>query len=117
MRINNAASWRSSGGSGGRPEPGLAPLAREAQSPAFDARYGLALEAAGDYANALPQLRRALTVYSGELNLLLAAARSEEAIGDDRSAGELFERAAQIAPPGQQREEALAAIDRLALKR
>ncbi|MCW8984337.1 MAG: sulfatase-like hydrolase/transferase [Thermoanaerobaculales bacterium] len=95
----------------------LAPLAEAASSPEFDARYGMALEAAGDHAKAQPLLRRALTVYSSELDLVLAAARCEEAIGETGSAMALYERAAQMAPPGRNRDEALAGVDRLALKR
>jgi arylsulfatase A-like enzyme/Tfp pilus assembly protein PilF len=94
----------------------LASLAEVASSPELDARYGLALEAAGDHRRALPLLRRALTVYASELDLVLAAARCEEAIGETEQAMALYERAAQMAPPGLKREEALQAVDRLALK-
>jgi tetratricopeptide (TPR) repeat protein len=94
----------------------LAPLAESNSSPELDARYGMALEAAGDHATAQPLLRRALTVYSSELDLVLAAARCEEAVGDISSAMALYERAAKMAPPGRNRNEALAGVDRLALK-
>jgi arylsulfatase A-like enzyme/Flp pilus assembly protein TadD len=95
----------------------LGPLAESNSSPELDARYGMALEAVGDHATAQPLLRRALTVYSSELDLVLAAARCEEAVGDISSAMALYERAAKMAPPGRNRDEALAGVDRLALKR
>jgi arylsulfatase A-like enzyme/Flp pilus assembly protein TadD len=95
----------------------LAPLATKEKSPELDARYGMALEAAGNPGDALPLLRRALAMYPSELDLMLATARCEETIGDTKSAMALYQRAAQMAPPGQKREEALAAVDRLALKR
>ena len=94
----------------------LEPLSSAVSTPELDARYGMALEAIGRYGKALPLLRRALMVYSSELDLVLATAGCEEAIGETKSAMSLYEQAAQMAPPGPKREEALAAVDRLALK-
>jgi arylsulfatase A-like enzyme/Flp pilus assembly protein TadD len=94
----------------------LEPLSSAVSSPELDARFGMALEAIGQHGKALPLLRRALTVYSSELDLVLATAGCEEAIGETTSAMSLYEQAAQMAPPGPKREEALAAVDRLALK-
>jgi Flp pilus assembly protein TadD len=81
------------------------------------ARYGVALAAAGDCSLALPQLSSALHEYFDETDVVIAAARCEEQQGDADRAIELFQRVAQVAPPGPIREEALGAVQRLALAR
>ena len=78
-------------------------------------RFGLALASAGECSRALPQLRRSFDRFQGEVALLVSCARCEEAAGDPGRARRLFEQVAQLAPPGTLRDEATAAIERLAL--
>jgi len=77
-------------------------------------RYGVALATAGECDRALPQLRRALDHFSAEGQLVVVCARCEEAAGDPVRARRLFEQVAQLTPPGDLRDEATAAIERLA---
>ena len=77
------------------------------------ARLGLVLEARRERRRALPLLREAAASYADSLEVVGALARCEEECGDPGSARRLYERAAQLAPPGPVRESALAALRRL----
>jgi len=87
-----------------------------AESPAngeVTARLGLALAAQGERRRALPLLREAAAAFADNADVVGALARCEEEAGDRDAARRLWERLAQMTPPGSAREEALAAIRRL----
>lgn len=79
------------------------------------ARLGMALEAGGDPARALPELRAAAPVFPGHLELALALARAEERAGDPAAARELYAAVARASAPGALRDEATGALERMAL--
>jgi hypothetical protein len=75
----------------------------------------MALEAGGDPARALPELRAAAPVFPGHLELALALARAEERAGDPAAARELYAAVARASAPGALRDEATGALERMAL--
>jgi Flp pilus assembly protein TadD len=79
------------------------------------ARLGITLEAADRELRALPLLREAVAAYPDNIQVLMAAARAEEAAGDPKTARRLFTEVAQRAPRGETRDEAIVALERLAL--
>ena len=88
----------------------------EPDNPEIRARLGIALEAADDTSRALPLLRAAAPAYPQNLELMMALARAEEQAGDPESAQRLFASLAQTSPPGELRDEAVRALERLALR-
>jgi tetratricopeptide (TPR) repeat protein len=79
------------------------------------ARLGLALEADGAAARALPLLRDTAPAYPQHPALTIALARAEERAGDRNAARRLFTTIAQTSPPGELRDEATSALERIAL--
>ena len=79
------------------------------------ARLGLALEAEGAAARALPLLRETAPAYPQHLALTMALARAEERVGDRDAARRLYTTIAQTSPPGELRDEATSALERIAL--
>jgi len=89
--------------------------AEEGSDPEIGARLGIAFEAAGQRLPALPLLRKAVTDFPDNIQVLMAAARSEEAVGDPKMARRLFTTVARRASQADARDEAVAALERLAL--
>jgi predicted Zn-dependent protease len=85
-------------------------------NPEIHARLGVALEASGRPGEALPLLREAIDVFPKNRSVLRALARAEEAAGDRRAAQRAFAALAQHSPPGETRDEATEALERLALE-
>jgi arylsulfatase A-like enzyme/tetratricopeptide (TPR) repeat protein len=83
--------------------------------PEIAARLGVALEAAGRTDEALSLVRAAMVSFPENLEVIRAAARAEEAAGDPAAAQRLYAKLAQRAPRGALRDEAVAALERMAL--
>jgi Flp pilus assembly protein TadD len=93
----------------------LEPLVgRESANPQVSARYGVALEATSRCEEAWVHLEFAMDFLPNQPRLTMSAGRCAEAKGDLARAMQLYERTAQIAPRGELRTQALAAIERLA---
>jgi arylsulfatase A-like enzyme/Tfp pilus assembly protein PilF len=77
------------------------------------ARLAMAYESLGMTDRALPLFRMVVAANPPDLEILLAAARTEREAGDRAAALDIFERVARAAPPGDNRDEALSAIQEM----
>jgi choline-sulfatase len=95
----------------------LEDLMAEGSDLELEGRLGMALEADGEPLLALPHLRAAVPSFPGHFELTMALARAEERVGDPVVAKRLYASLAQSSPPGELREKATEALERMALGR
>lgn len=93
-----------------------AAMAQHPEDRRIPAHLGVALAGADRCPEAMHYLGPALKEASENLDLLAAAARCEEKLGRVDAATGYYERLARAAPKGALRDEALSALERLALK-